>query len=80
MAANDPLPDLATQKEEVQPSPKSDPEGKAESGVSTGHLSDITLEGQAGDVCADCDKAHLPQRVVICHDGTWMLPDGAIGK
>ncbi len=74
MAANDPLPDTTTQKEEFQP------EGEAESGVPTEDFSDTTLEGKTEDVCVDCEKAHLPQRLVICHDGTWMLPDGAIGE
>jgi hypothetical protein len=80
MAANDPLPDTTAQKEGFQPPPKFDAEGEAESGVSTEDFSDITLEGKTEDVCVDCEKAHLPQRIVICHDGTWMLPDGAIGK
>jgi hypothetical protein len=30
-------------------------------------------------VCVDCGQEHSPQRLVICVDGTWMLPDGAIG-
>lgn len=80
MAANDPLPDTTTQKEEFQTPPKFDAEGEAESGVPTENFSDITLEGKTEDVCVDCETAHLPQRIVICHDGTWMLPDGAIGK
>ncbi|KAE8449830.1 hypothetical protein EG329_007307 [Mollisiaceae sp. DMI_Dod_QoI] len=77
MAANDPLPDVTIQEED-QPPLKFDAEGEAESGVPTEDFSDITLEGKTDDVCVDCEKAHLPQRLVICHDGTWMLPDGAI--
>ncbi len=79
MAANDPLPDVTIQEED-QPPLKFDAEGEAESGVPTEDFSDITPEGKTDDVCVDCEKAHLPQRLVICHDGTWMLPDGAIGK
>lgn len=80
MAANDQLPATITQKEELQTLPKLDAEVEAESGVSTEDFSDIAPEGKTADVCVDCGKAHLPQRLVICHDGTWMLPDGAIGK
>jgi len=79
MAATDPLPDTTAQKEESQPPPKSEVECEAESGVST-ETSDIPLEPKTEDLCVDCEKAHLPQRLVIFHDGTWMLPDGAIGK
>jgi hypothetical protein len=79
MAAYDPLPGTTTQ-EQFQPPPKFDAEGVAERGIPTEGCSDITLEGKIEDVCADCERVHLPQRLVICHDGTWMLPDGAIGK
>ncbi len=77
MDANDPLPDTTAQKEEPQPPPKSQAECDAESGVST-ETSDFSLEPKT-NLCVDCEKAHLPQRLVVCHDGTWMLPDGAIG-
>jgi len=80
MVANDPSPNTTTQKEEFQPPPKFDAEGEAERGVPTDDISNIALEGKSEDVCVDCEKAHLPQRIVICHDGTWMLPDGAIGE
>ena len=80
MAANDPTPDTTAQKVESLIPPKPDAEGEAESGVLTDCDSGITLEGKTDDVCADCEKAHLPQRLVICHDGTWMLPDGASGR
>lgn len=81
MAAVDPSPGSETQKEEFQPPPKPDKEaeGETESGVLTDGSSSVTLEDKIEDVCADCEKAHIPQRIVICHDGTWMLPDGAIG-
>ncbi len=79
MAAHDPLLDTTMQKGDSQPRSKSDAEGKAESGVPAEDVSHMTLEGK-DDVCADCEKAHLPRRIVICHDGTWMLPDGAIGE
>lgn len=80
MAANDLLPDTTTQKEELSPQPKPNADGEAESGVPTEVGSDVTFEDKTEDVCVDCEKAHLPQRLVICHDGTWMLPDGTIGK
>ncbi|KUJ07614.1 uncharacterized protein LY89DRAFT_691686 [Mollisia scopiformis] len=80
MAAKDTLPYITTHREESQGSAKVDIESEAEGRVPTGEFSDVTLEGKSEDVCADCEKAHLPQRLVICHDGTWMLPDGAIGS
>jgi len=30
--------------------------------------------------CRDCKKVHLPRRVVCCIDGTWMGPDGVVGR
>lgn len=30
--------------------------------------------------CDDCRESHRPRRVVCCIDGTWMGPDGAVGK
>jgi hypothetical protein len=80
MAATESLPDTTTQKEETKTPPKFNAEVEGESGVPTEDFSDIALGGKTEDVCIDCEKAHLPQRLVICHDGTWMLPDGAIGK
>ncbi|OAL28155.1 hypothetical protein AYO20_09574 [Fonsecaea nubica] len=29
--------------------------------------------------CRDCGTAHHPIRLIICADGTWLTPDGAIG-
>ena len=80
MATNDLLPDNTAQKEALQPLPKADADGEAESELPTKDFLDITLGGKTDDTCLDCGNAHLPQRIVICHDGTWMLPDGAIGK
>jgi hypothetical protein len=80
MAANYQLPDNTTQNEEYQHPLKFDTGGEAESGACTKDFPGIALEGKTKDVCMDCEKAHLPQRIVICHDGTWMLPDGTIGK
>jgi hypothetical protein len=79
MATHDLAPNTTTQ-EEVQTTSKPESGSKAGIEVPTEEFSDVALEGKTEDVCVDCEKAHLPQRIVICHDGTWMLPDGAIGK
>lgn len=80
MATNDVAPDPTTERDELQEPQRLESDGKAGTEAPTEDFSEITLESKTEDVCVDCEKAHLPQRIVICHDGTWMLPDGAIGE
>ena len=36
-------------------------------------------ENAADLLCLQCDEPHRRRRLVICIDGTWMVPDGPIG-
>lgn len=82
MAQSDPVLNIATQTEDPasQTPPKVNVSGEPESGIPTKDFSNVNLEDRTENVCVDCEKSHLPKRLVICHDGTWMLPDGAIGE
>ena len=30
--------------------------------------------------CSDCRQTHHSRRLVVCIDGTWMVPDGSMGQ
>ncbi|KAK6358036.1 hypothetical protein TWF730_007390 [Orbilia blumenaviensis] len=34
----------------------------------------------ASTPCSDCNKVHLPRRIICCVDGTWMGEDGVTGR
>ncbi len=79
MASNGPYPDYTSLEQTHHTASRPASDNEDEDVLRTPGALESTSECEE-EVCMDCEKKHIPRRLVICHDGTWMLPDGAIGK